>query len=319
MQELAQQVEEVLRIETAEPTSQQVGVAVLEQLKGLDDVAYLRFASVYKGFEDVGDFQREVGLLDQDHRAQARSSERAGGGGWLSWWARHRRSSWPSTPTPTTPTWRPAGPWPAGPRRAARCTWWCAPTGGRAPWTPTVRAGRRWPTCGPASWPRRRRPWGIAAHHVLGATDGELDARPGLQGELVGWVRRVRPDVVLGHDPTAVFFGQDYFNHRDHRTAGWALLDALAPAASLPHYFPEAGPPHQVATALLSGTLQPDVWVDISGSVEVKAAAVECHRSQFSRGEEGWAGDVVRRRAEEEGRRAGVPYAEGFRRLRLGA
>ncbi len=63
MQELAQQVEEELRIETAEPTSQQVGVAVLEQLKGLDDVAYLRFASVYKGFEDAGDFQREAGLL----------------------------------------------------------------------------------------------------------------------------------------------------------------------------------------------------------------------------------------------------------------
>ncbi len=61
--ELAQQVEEVLRIETVEPTSEQVGVAVLEQLKGLDDVAYLRFASVYKGFEDAGDFQREVGLL----------------------------------------------------------------------------------------------------------------------------------------------------------------------------------------------------------------------------------------------------------------
>jgi transcriptional repressor NrdR len=61
--ELAQQVEEVLRVETTEPNSQQVGVAVLEQLKALDDVAYLRFASVYKGFEDVGDFQREVGLL----------------------------------------------------------------------------------------------------------------------------------------------------------------------------------------------------------------------------------------------------------------
>ncbi len=63
MQELAQQVEEELRIETAEPTSQQVGVAVLDQLKGLDDVAYLRFASVYKGFEDADDFQREAGLL----------------------------------------------------------------------------------------------------------------------------------------------------------------------------------------------------------------------------------------------------------------
>jgi len=63
VQELAQRVEESLRGVSAEPTSQQVGVAVLEQLKSVDDVAYLRFASVYKGFEDLGDFQREVGLL----------------------------------------------------------------------------------------------------------------------------------------------------------------------------------------------------------------------------------------------------------------
>jgi len=61
--ELAQQVEEALRVQTTEPTSQQVGLAVLERLKALDDVAYLRFASVYKGFEDLGDFEREVGLL----------------------------------------------------------------------------------------------------------------------------------------------------------------------------------------------------------------------------------------------------------------
>jgi LmbE family N-acetylglucosaminyl deacetylase len=133
----------------------------------------------------------------------------------------------------------------------------------------------------------------------------------------VAWVRRLTPDVVLGHDPTAVFFGQEYFNHRDHRTAGWALLDALAPASALPHYFPKAGPPHQVKTVYLSGTLEPDVWVDVSDTVALKAAAVECHRSQFSESG-GWAGEAVRLRAEEEGRRAGVPYAEGFRRLRLG-
>lgn len=63
VQDLAQRVEESLRGVSTEPTSQQVGVAVLEQLKAVDDVAYLRFASVYKGFEDLGDFQREVGLL----------------------------------------------------------------------------------------------------------------------------------------------------------------------------------------------------------------------------------------------------------------
>lgn len=63
MEELAQRVEDALRAETAEPSSQQVGVTVLEQLQSLDDVAYVRFASVYKGFDDVGDFQREVAVL----------------------------------------------------------------------------------------------------------------------------------------------------------------------------------------------------------------------------------------------------------------
>ena len=63
LHELASSVEDSLRAATPEPTTQQVGMAVLEQLKDLDDVAYLRFASVYKGFEDAGDFQREVGLL----------------------------------------------------------------------------------------------------------------------------------------------------------------------------------------------------------------------------------------------------------------
>ena len=60
---VAHQVEEALRGNGAEVPSQQIGVAVLERLRELDEVAYLRFASVYKGFEDIGDFEREVGLL----------------------------------------------------------------------------------------------------------------------------------------------------------------------------------------------------------------------------------------------------------------
>ncbi len=54
-------------------TSQQIGVAVLERLRDVDDVAYLRFASVYKGFEDVGDFQREVGLLTKTTEPKRRA------------------------------------------------------------------------------------------------------------------------------------------------------------------------------------------------------------------------------------------------------
>jgi LmbE family N-acetylglucosaminyl deacetylase len=159
---------------------------------------------------------------------------------------------------------------------------------------------------------------GLTSVDNLGLGDGELTDSEEFRRTLVARVRELQPDVVCGHDPVAIFFGQDYFNHRDHRILGLALLDAVAPAAALPHYFPDAGPPHQVSTVLLSGTLEPDDWVDVSDTIETKAAAVECHRSQFA-GQNGWAGEAVRQRAAEEGRRAGVAYAEGFRRLTLGA
>jgi transcriptional repressor NrdR len=63
MVSLALEVEEAMRLEGSEVTTQQVGLAVLDHLRALDEVAYVRFASVYKGFADAGDFEREVGLL----------------------------------------------------------------------------------------------------------------------------------------------------------------------------------------------------------------------------------------------------------------
>ena len=157
---------------------------------------------------------------------------------------------------------------------------------------------------------------GVAGQHFLGFPDGELVDDTAFRATLVSWVRRLRPLTVLGPDPTAVFFGEDYFNHRDHRIVGFSVLDALSPAAALPLYFPDAGPVHQVETALLSGTLEPTVWVDVSATIDEKAAAVSCHRSQFA-GDGEWAARAVRTRAAEDGRRAGVAFAEGFRRLRL--
>jgi len=60
---LALAVEEAVRLLGPELSSQSVGVEVLERLRSLDEVAYLRFASVYKGFEHAGDFEREAVLL----------------------------------------------------------------------------------------------------------------------------------------------------------------------------------------------------------------------------------------------------------------
>ena len=61
MELLAGEVDEALRLEGSEVSSYQVGFAVLERLRALDEVAYVRFASVYKDFSGLDDFRREVG------------------------------------------------------------------------------------------------------------------------------------------------------------------------------------------------------------------------------------------------------------------
>ena len=60
---LAAELEEEARLGGPEVTTQEIGIAVLDRLRALDHVSYMRYASVYKGFEDLTDFEREVGLL----------------------------------------------------------------------------------------------------------------------------------------------------------------------------------------------------------------------------------------------------------------
>ena len=61
---LAQRVEETVRAKgAAEIPSNEVGLAILGPLRELDEVAYLRFASVYRSFDSLGDFEREIQAL----------------------------------------------------------------------------------------------------------------------------------------------------------------------------------------------------------------------------------------------------------------
>lgn len=186
------------------------------------------------------------------------------------------------------------------------------------------------PDCDPAALAARREGEvraaaeviGVAACELLGIPDGETRNDVELRGRLVALIRDWRPDVVIGPDPTAVFFGDAYVNHHDHRELGWAVLDACAPMAAHPLYFPEAGPAHQVGTVLLAGTLAPDCWVDVAATIDRKAMALACHASQLGDAA-GVAAEVVRARAEEAAQAAteagtpGLRLAEGFRRLRL--
>lgn len=61
LQQLAHRVEEVIRASgSAEVASHEVGLAILGPLRDLDEVAYLRFASVYRSFSSIEDFEKEI-------------------------------------------------------------------------------------------------------------------------------------------------------------------------------------------------------------------------------------------------------------------
>lgn len=69
---LASAVEDDLRLAGGDVASAQVGMAVLEHLRATDQVAAVRFASVYKEFDDPADFARELGLLTKDSAPKRR-------------------------------------------------------------------------------------------------------------------------------------------------------------------------------------------------------------------------------------------------------
>jgi transcriptional repressor NrdR len=65
IEQLAAEVEDALRVSGGEITSTQIGLAVLDRLRLVDEVAYLRFASVYKNFDNRSDFASELELLSK--------------------------------------------------------------------------------------------------------------------------------------------------------------------------------------------------------------------------------------------------------------
>ncbi len=79
IQRVADEIEETMRGPgLAEVSSQDIGLALLDRLRDLDEVAYIRFASVYKDFQELTDFEREVGQMLQKRTPPKQS---AGPGG----------------------------------------------------------------------------------------------------------------------------------------------------------------------------------------------------------------------------------------------
>lgn len=64
VEEVVDEIEEAMRASGPQVSSEEIGHLVLDRLKALDEVAYLRYASVYKEFQDAADFEKEMAELE---------------------------------------------------------------------------------------------------------------------------------------------------------------------------------------------------------------------------------------------------------------
>jgi len=155
---------------------------------------------------------------------------------------------------------------------------------------------------------------GVASVTFLGHPDGGLVADFELRRELTRQIRRLRPDLVVCQNAVR-HYGNLGGNHPDHLAAGQAAIEAIYPFARNPYAFPEllqeGLEPHVVREVLITGTADPDHFVDVTDTLERKLAALACHRSQHRQD----PSERVKARLAEAGQAHGFEYAESFRRV----
>lgn len=159
---------------------------------------------------------------------------------------------------------------------------------------------------------------GVAGVTFLGFTDGYLECNLDVRRAVTREVRRHRPDLLVGPDPSRLWTKGVYINHPDHKAAGEAVLCAVMPDSPTRLQFPElldeGFEPHDVPALWLAGS-DADTYIDISGTMDRKLAALACHVSQNDA--DPGVEDRVRERARSYGERAGLEYAEAYRTFRF--
>ncbi len=161
----------------------------------------------------------------------------------------------------------------------------------------------------------------LAAAAVIGAEvtflrerDGLLSPTLELRKKLVREMRRFRPEVVMTGDPTALFGGDDYINHPDHRAAAQAAIDAVFPAVGQPLLYPDLEAegllpfkPRKVFVSVWEHATQ---YINITETIELKIAALKEHKSQLREWD---PADMLRQWGAETAKGKEMQYAESFR------
>lgn len=152
----------------------------------------------------------------------------------------------------------------------------------------------------------------------LGWTDGELDSGLRQRWEVAYWIRRFKPDAVIGHDPW-----KRYRLHPDHRHAGLLTVEGIV-AARDPLFFPEQNlEPHRPSALLLYEADEADHVEDVTGFVQRKFDGLFAHASQFRstmKIEDGDGGEQrdtfvarITARLRQHGAIVGFEYGEAFK------
>jgi len=157
---------------------------------------------------------------------------------------------------------------------------------------------------------------GVASVTFLGELDGFLEVTPETRRKVTREVRRIRPGVIVAPDPSRLWYGSGYINHSDHKAAGTLALSAVMPDAPTRVMFQELEEeglePYEVPNLYLSMD-EPDTFVDITDTLDLKLKALFAHESQLGSDVE----ERVTERARELGEQAGCQFAEGFKAFRF--
>ena len=145
--------------------------------------------------------------------------------------------------------------------------------------------------------------------------DQALEDTPEFRKEIVRVIRTYRPELVASCDPY-----RRYIWHRDHRIIGQVVLDAVFPYArdylAYPDFISEGLKPHKVREILMWGSEQPDYFVDVTNTFDIKMAALRCHKSQVGKMSAEWE-QRLRARYQTAPKELGYSLAEAFHRVEI--
>ena len=161
----------------------------------------------------------------------------------------------------------------------------------------------------------------LAAAEVLGwkeviflrEPDAEVEDNLRFREKLVRAIRKTRPDVVMTTDPQK----RTFYQHRDHRITGQVTMDAVFPLArdhlNFPEHMAEGLQPHKTQFLYFWHSDDPDTYIDISQSIDLKIKALLKHESQIAAQRAAELSKHMKERAHEAGKAHGMEACESFR------